>query len=184
MKVGDIMSNVFNEDSSHNIFTWDKIGDVHTGRTRLGEEMPVSMYRVLEYTMNHVLTEEYGNEKANELFRRAGHLAGTEFAKNILDTSLEFDGLDLSQKLIDMKIGILRIEKFDTEDGSFVLTIGEDLDCSGLPITNEVVCNYDEGFLAGIMKEYTGLEYCVREIDCWASGDRVCRFKGKVVAPL
>jgi predicted hydrocarbon binding protein len=57
----------------------------------------------------------------------------------------------------------------------------EDLDCSGLPITNETICNYDEGFIAGILNAYTGKTYEVRELDCWANGDRVCRFHGTVV---
>jgi predicted hydrocarbon binding protein len=59
-----------------------------------------------------------------------------------------------------------------------VLTVGQDLDCSGLPVTNETVCNYDEGFIAGILEAYTGKKYEVREVDCWANGDRVCRFNG------
>ena len=81
-----------------------------------------------------------------------------------------------------MKIGILRIESFDAETGEFVLTVAEDLDCSGLPPTNEVVCTYDEGFLSGILDVYSGKKYHVREIDCWANGDRVCRFNGKVIS--
>jgi len=77
-----------------------------------------------------------------------------------------------------MKIGILRMEAFDPDTGNIVLTVGQDLDCSGLPITNENVCIYDEGFIAGILEVYTGKKYDVREVDCWASGDRVCRFNG------
>ncbi|MGO5051014.1 hypothetical protein ACTQ6A_00640 [Lachnospiraceae bacterium LCP25S3_G4] len=41
------------------------------------------------------------------------------------------------------------------DNGEAILTVGEDLDCSGLPITGETVCNFDEGFLAGILKVYT-----------------------------
>lgn len=52
----------------------------------------------------------------------------------------------------------MRIEKFDMNTGEAILTVGEDLDCSGLPFTGETVCNYDEGFLAGILKEYTKKE--------------------------
>ena len=37
-----------------------------------------------------------------------------------------------------------------------VLTISEDADCSGLPAIGETVCNYDEGFLAGLLTAYTG----------------------------
>jgi hypothetical protein len=59
--------------------------------------------------------------------------------------------------------------------------VSEDLDCSGLPVTDETVCDYDEGFLMGILKEYSGKDYSVKEIDCWSSGDRVCRFEIKPV---
>jgi uncharacterized protein len=46
-------------------------------------------------------------------------------------------------------IGILRIEKADMEHMEFTVTVAEDLDCSGLPFTDEVLCKYDEGFIAG-----------------------------------
>ena len=72
------------------------------------------------------------------------------------------------------------MEKFDAETGDAVLTVGEDLDCSGLPVTGETVCNYDEGFLAGILKVYTKKDYVVTEVDCWATGSRVCRFEANV----
>ena len=62
------------------------------------------------------------------------------------------------------------------ESMRFTVTVAEDLDCSGLPFTDEVVCQYDEGFFAGIFEAYTGRPFSAREIDCWASGDRVCRF--------
>jgi predicted hydrocarbon binding protein len=88
---------------------------------------------------------------------------------------------NLQSVLLNMKVGILRMEAFDPETGSIVLTVGQDLDCSGLPVTNENVCTYDEGFIAGILEAYTGKKYDVREVDCWASGDRVCRFNGTVV---
>ena len=44
------------------------------------------------------------------------------------------------------------------------------------PVLGETVCNYDEGFLSGILSTYTGKEYNAVEVDCWATGDRVCRF--------
>ena len=87
----------------------------------------------------------------------------------------------LAEKMMAMKMGVARIEKLDRKDGSFVITVEEDLDCSGLPVTGEVVCNYDEGFFAGIAEAYNKIDYRVREIDCWASGDRVCRFAGEPV---
>lgn len=175
------MANIFFNEP-HHIFSWEKLGDIKRGREDLGEEMPVMVYRLLEYSMNHVLSEEYGVEQSNELFRKAGYLAGTEFAKNVLDLSLPLDefAAQLQKTLKDLKIGIMRIEEISEEADMILLTVAQDLDCSGLPPTDEVICNYDEGFLAGILKVYTNKNYIVREIDCWANGARVCRFKCSV----
>ncbi len=172
------MSNIF-MNSPHHIFSWEKLGNIKEGRGDLGEDVPVIVYRLMEYCMNHVLAEEFGLEEANELFRKAGYLAGSEFAKNVLDLSLELDAFvaHLQKMLKDLKIGILRIESMEEKSGTIILTVAQDLDCSGLPPTNEVVCNYDEGFLSGVLEAYTKKPYFVREIDCWSSGDRVCRFR-------
>jgi predicted hydrocarbon binding protein len=168
----------------HSAFSWDGLGDIKEGRGALGEDMPVLVYRLMQYTMLDVLSREFGEEKANGFFRSAGFLAGSEFARNALDLKAEFSQfLAILQKaLADLKIGILRMESFDAESGEMTMTVSEDLDCSGLPVTNENVCSYDEGFISGILEAYTGKKYDVREVDCWSSGDRVCRFKGTVTA--
>ncbi|NLT58051.1 MAG: 4-vinyl reductase [Clostridiales bacterium] len=174
--------NVFRDEVAHKGFTWERLGDIRAGRGELGEEMPVLVYRLMQYTMLDVLSAAYGLERANGHFRDAGYVAGTEFAKNTLDLQAEFGAFlaELQQALKSLKIGILRMEAFDPDTGEIVLTVGEDLDCSGLPISDEQVCVYDEGFISGILGAYTGKQYRVREVDCWASGDRVCRFVGKV----
>jgi predicted hydrocarbon binding protein len=163
-------------------FTWEKLGDIKEGRGDLGEDMPVLVYRLMQYTMLEILSDDVGLEKANEYFRSAGFLAGSAFAKNLLDLTADFNLFvaNLQKSLKDLKIGILRMEEFDSDTGNIVLTIGQDLDCSGLPVTNQTVCNYDEGFIAGILEAYSGKKYKVREVDCWANGDRVCRFKGVI----
>lgn len=176
------MENVFMKAKGHSSFSWDNLGNIKEGRGDLGEEMPVLVYRLMQYTMLDVLAKDYGLEKANDYLRAAGHLAGTEFARNTLDLNVDFDAFisNLQKTLQGLKIGILRMEDFNKDTGEIVLTVGQDLDCSGLPVTNETVCDYDEGFIAGILEQYTGKPYKVREIDCWASGDRVCRFRGSV----
>ena len=164
--------------NGHEVFAWETLGDIKEGRGDLGENMPVIVYRLMQFTMLDILSKAYGLEKANLFFKDAGFLAGTEFAKNILNLDSDFNtfAADLQKALEDLKIGILRIESLEDDGNKLVLTVGQDLDCSGLPITNENVCIYDEGFIAGILTTYTGKEYDVKEVDCWASGDRVCRF--------
>ena len=163
----------------HETFAWDTLGDIKEGRGDLGESMPVLVYRLMQFTMLDVLSKSYGLEAANSYFKDAGFLAGTEFAKNVLNLNTDFTtfAAELQKSLEELKIGILRVEAFEEGGDKLILTVGQDLDCSGLPITNENVCIYDEGFIAGILNAYTGKQYDVREVDCWASGDRVCRFR-------
>ena len=176
------MDNIFLQNSKHSTFSWDNLGNIREGRGNLGEEMPVLVYRLMQYTILDVLSKEFGATKANDLIRAAGHLAGTEFANNTLDLNVDLGTFvsNLQSSLEKLKVGILRMESFNIDTGELTLTVSQDLDCSGLPITNETVCDYDEGFIAGILMTYTGKPYRVREIDCWANGDRVCRFKGTV----
>jgi len=175
---------IFKKDNEgHERFSWSGLGDIKEGRGDLGEDVPVLVYRLMQFTMLDVLSKSLGLEEANQYFRDAGFLAGSEFAKNVLDLKVDFDSFiaSLQQTLVDLRVGVMRVEAFDPETGKLLLTVAQDLDCSGLPITNENVCTYDEGFIAGILHAYTDKIYDVREIDCWASGDRVCRFKADVV---
>jgi len=162
-------------------FSWDMLGDVGIGREHLGMQMPVLVYRLFQYTMRATLVREYGTDEMIRIFRKSGRLAGEEFAKNMLDLALPVMQFlaQLQAVAKELGIGILRVEKFDAESGSAVLTVSEDLDCSGLPVSGECVCNYDEGFIAGILGVYTKKPYFALEVDCWAKGDRVCRFEAE-----
>lgn len=174
------MENIFQKKGA--ITLENELGDIKNGRMNLGEQMPVEVYRLFQYTLRDVLASELGKDKMVELFRKAGEKAGSVFFQANLNGELEFDDFiaQLQTVLSQSKIGILRIEKFDAATGKAILTVAEDLDCSGLPILGETVCNYDEGFIAGILSEYTGKKYIVTEIDCWATGDRVCRFEAHI----
>ena len=145
------------EAEDENKFTWESIGDVIDGRKNLGEGMPVYVYRLFQFTIKDELVKRFGKEVVIDIFRNAGELAGREFANHLLNLELPFNEFiaHLQGVLEESKIGILRI-------------------------TGETVCNYDEGFLAGILKVYTKKEYVVTEVDCWATGSRVCRFEASV----
>jgi predicted hydrocarbon binding protein len=159
-------------------FEWRRLGDLMLGRGNIGPEMPVSVYRLMQYTLMDELNDVYGAAQAHELFRRAGLRAGKAFAENMLDRSLAFNEFiaQLQQRLHEMKIGILRMEKSDLVSLEFVLTMEEDVACSGLPISGQTVCWYDEGFIAGILGIYTQKNFVAVEVDCWATGGTVCRF--------
>lgn len=163
-------------------FKWADIGDITLGRPNLGKTTSVAVYRLMQYSLRSTLNKYLGGKQAAELFYQAGYLAGIEFSKNMLDLHLPFNEFvsQLQERLKDLNVGILRIEKADLEKMELTLVVTEDIDCSGLPITNETVCDYDEGFISGILESYTGNKFIVTEIDCWSKGDRVCRFEAKL----
>jgi predicted hydrocarbon binding protein len=165
------------------IFSWDLLGDIATGRPNLGPNMRLEVYRLLQFTFRDVIEQYYGSEKADQIFYEAGKLAGTEFYKNIFSNIIDFNEFvnNLQEKLRDMGIGILRVEEANIDEGSFILTVSEDLDCSGLPELGYETCIYDEGFIAGLLESFTGNSFKVKEIDCWCTGDRTCRFTAEIV---
>ena len=174
---------MFTEERDHLQFSWKDLGDIERGRPSLGVTVPVSYYRLLQYTLRDVLIKRYDVKTAQEIFVEAGRQAGNEFCQNMLNQDLEFNDFlaELQKVLKETGSGILEIEKADFDTMEFIVSMGEDLDCSGLPVSNETVCNYDEGFIRGIFETYTNKEFCVIETDCWATGHRACRFKINVI---
>lgn len=61
-------------------------------------------------------------------------------------------------------------------EGRFIITVAEDLDCSGLPELGTPLCTYDEGCIAALLEGFAGKSFTVQEVDCWCTGDRTCRF--------
>ena len=165
-------------------FHWDLLGDIELGRPNLGPTTRLEVYRLMQFVFRDVLEDKFGTEKTDEIFYDAGKLAGLHFYKQFLAEITDFNEFvkKLQSLLKDMGIGILRIEKADIEAGSFVLTVSEDLDCSGLPEIDTEICVYDEGFIAGLMESFTGSRFKVKEIDCWCTGDRTCRFTAEAIA--
>lgn len=175
---------MFKEEREEYTFEWDMIGDIGEGRPNLGTTIDVAVYRLMQFTLRDVLIKEFDTETADRIFYNAGELAGREFCKKMINKNNDFNGFiqETQELLSKLKIGILRIEEADLENMNFTLTVAEDLDCSGLPVSDEEICNYDEGFISGLLLEYSGKKFDVKEVDCWCSGDRVCRFDVKPAA--
>lgn len=172
---------MFAEERTETQFQWTMLGQIDTGRPNLGFTTDVAVYRLMQFTLRDVLIQEYGVEAADRVFHKAGETAGRNFYEHLITRRNSFNEFvaELQDLLRQLKIGILRIEKGDLEKLTFTLTVAEDLDCSGLPACNEQICTYDEGFISGLFKAHTGRDFFVKEVDCWCSGDRVCRFEVK-----
>ncbi len=164
-------------------FSWELLGDLALGRPNLGQQTRLEVYRLMQFCFRDVMEQQLGTEKTDEIFYAAGKMAGQAFYDHTLQGISDFDEFvsRLQAVFKEMGIGIVRVEKADLEAGSFVLTVSEDLDCSGLPELDYEICIYDEGFIAALMERFTGKPFRVKEIDCWCTGDRTCRFTADVV---
>ncbi len=165
------------------LFDWSLLGDIQAGRPNLGKTTSLEVYRLMQFTIRDVLEQHLGDQEADAIFYEAGKLAGKHFYQHFLAGAEDMDGfLLLTQRVLEeLGIGILRIERADLDQGVIVLTVSEDLDCSGLPELDYEICVYDEGFFAALLESFTGKKFTVKEIDCWCTGDRTCRFKAEAV---
>jgi len=150
---------------------------------KMGDQIGLIPYRMLQYTVRDVTEQRIGTEACNKLYYAAGDVAGKFFFDTFMGEfkNLPLNGFlgELQRILKELGVGILRVEKADVDKGEFTLTVSEDLDCSGLPDIGIEVCNYDEGFIAGIFYKFTGVVFKAKEVDCWCTGDRTCRFEVK-----
>lgn len=159
-------------------FEWELLGDVQQGRPNLGNTTRLEVYRLMQFCFRDVLEQRLGSEEADRIFYDSGYLAGRQFYQHLIGPQEDINVMVSKLQTVarDMGIGILRIEEVDLDRGWLVLTVSEDLDCSGLPESGEQLCTYDEGFIAAILESFSGCAFKVKEVDCWCTGDRTCRF--------
>lgn len=164
-------------------FSWSLLGNIDEGRPNIGNTTRVEVYRLMQFTFRDVMEKKLGTEETDQLFYDAGKLAGKAFYDHYLKDVVNLSDFinQLQELLRELGIGILRIEQMDMEKGELVLTVSEDLDCSGLPENGIEICTYDEGFISALLESFTGTPFTVKEIDCWCTGDRTCRFLAKTL---
>ena len=159
-------------------FSWNLLGNIEEGRPNLGNQTRLEVYRLMQFCFRDVMEQKLGTEETDRIFYDSGYLAGSQFYTNVIGQPADMDDFvkKLQAALKDLGIGILRVEEADLPAGRLVLTVSEDLDCSGLPELNYEICTYDEGFIAALLESFSGTRFSVKEIDCWCTGDRTCRF--------
>lgn len=165
-------------DRRRHVLSWDLLGDLQQGRPNLGPHLRVEVYRLLQFSLRDVIERHYGTSTTDALFYEAGYQSGRHYYDHLIGPVSDFDEFikRAGQSLRDLGIGILQVEEADPAGERFVITISEDLDCSGLPVQDDTICTYDEGFIAALLESFNNKSYVVREVDCWATGARTCRF--------
>lgn len=157
-------------------FNFDLIHD--TKDTNLGKFVSLDTFRLAQYTLRTVLEEKFGLEVADDLFYKAGKLFGEKFYEQYIfpvENIEEFT--NKAQYFLKEKgIGLLRMEETNLLEGKIVLTIGENSERSSLAYADDEPSVYEEGFLAALFSCFTQKKWQAKEIDCWCSDSKTCRF--------
>ncbi|MBI9018612.1 MAG: 4-vinyl reductase [Phycisphaerae bacterium] len=169
---------MFTEKHETASFTWDLLGDIETGRPNLGMSCPVLVYRLFKQNMTAELIRQFGRDKAIKLIKNAGYHAGRECCNAVFDCDLppQMFMISLQMMFKENNIAIINFEKADFDNWQLVIAVNEGLECSGIAPMGHPGCFYLEGFFGGILETYAGRKFIIKEIDCWAAGQRVCRF--------
>jgi hypothetical protein len=159
-------------------FSWELLGNLADGRPSLGRHARLEVYRLMQFCLRDVLEGEVGTIRTDRVFSKAGTLAGRHFYEQLVAPVADLAAffVKLRELFLEMGIGILQVEEEDLAHGRLVLTLAEDLECSGMPELSYEICTYDEGFLSGLLEAHTGKRFLVKEVDCWCTGGHTCRF--------
>lgn len=166
-------------------FSWGTVGDVDLGRSNLGTMVRLEAYRLIQGTFCEMLEEEYGTVRCEELYRKAGKRAGSLFYELCCGyvTTFEHFTESLAYAFRHMGIALIEVEMVGTGAWSFVVTLYEDMSCSGRNNSGDERCFYHEGFLAGIFEAYGHMEFEVRTVHNWTFIQRSCRFSVEAIIP-
>ncbi len=143
-------------------------------------DIPIYVYRLFQITLAEVLIDKYGIGEMTAVFRDCGKLAGRAFVQQNITPGLSFGEFldELSVKLRETKLGYLNIDRYDEESDTGLISIGDYLNCTGI-YGGKSLCSYEEGFISGLLYEYTKKYYSVTETECRGSGSDICRFSIK-----
>ena len=98
-------------------FEWSHLGDIQLGRPNLGNTTTVAVYRLMQFTLRDATIKHTDPRTAARIFYDAGFTAGKALYENMLGKPGSLDDFvaKLQAVLLELKIGILRVEEADAQ---------------------------------------------------------------------
>jgi predicted hydrocarbon binding protein len=131
-------------------------------RPNLQNFLPLATYRLLRISG---MKELFG-ESTKPVLYRLGKILSSYF-----DVKKENDLLALVK---DLGIGIPEI--VEKNEDKITIDLYECMTCAGLPITGELICDLECGFLAGGIEKITGRKTKGIQTKSWTAGNDYCEF--------
>lgn len=143
-----------------NKFAFDELN--FSVRPNLKNVLPLATYRLLRISgMKELFSESTGH-----VLYRLGKILSTYF-----EVKTEEDLLKLVK---DLGIGIPEIA--EKGEDKIIIDLYECMTCAGLPITGELICDLECGFLAGGIEKITGRKTKGTQTKSWTAGNDYCEF--------
>ena len=110
-------------------FSWDMLGDLQLGRPNLGPTTRLEVYRLMLFSFRDVMEQNLGTAETDRIFYEAGRMAGTHMYEHLIgnpETLNDFVA-QVQKVLLDLGVGILRVEQADPEKGAFPVRFSQTL---------------------------------------------------------
>jgi uncharacterized protein len=131
-------------------------------RPILGEEVPLSLFRILRIIGMRSLLGESSGQTLYVMGKSVGNMLGA-------------DTMEALKKTInDLKIGIPEVEIIDEDH--LTVRLYECITCAGFPFTGEMFCDMESGIIAGLLEKVYGKKAKSTQTKSWSAGFTFCEF--------
>ncbi|OPY64760.1 MAG: V4R domain protein [Syntrophorhabdus sp. PtaU1.Bin050] len=135
----------------------------HVVRPRLGEDIPLVLYRVLRVIgMRNILGESSG-ATLYMMGKQIGTMVGAK------------DLAEFEAKIKELKVGIPEVQVINEDQ--LVVKLYECITCAGFTYTGEMFCDMESGIIAGLLEGVYGKKARSTQTKSWSVGYSYCEFE-------
>jgi uncharacterized protein len=144
----------------------------HVNRPKLGDDIPVSVFRVFRQFSAHYSEDILGEKGARTVFVHAGRELGLEIGKQLYTEDLNEYLEKVKGFVYESNIGILSTVLADSE--KLIMQLDECVTCAGMPNIGKKICHFEVGLVGGVVQAYLDKNVYAYETKCNANGDDCC----------
>lgn len=159
------------------------VGDVYSGRKRLGPYVSLTHYRGLTIGFTTYMHDKLGH-MGDAILYSVGRLTARTAMADVLQ---EIPDRENALRRIFDEIranGIAVPEVVERTEHRIDVRLYENVTSAGVKETGHPLCHYQSGMLTGIFEVLTRRKVLSHEVKCWGLGDRFCEFQLELGAPL
>ncbi|OPY70086.1 MAG: V4R domain protein [Syntrophorhabdus sp. PtaU1.Bin002] len=135
----------------------------HITRPRLGEDIPLVLYRILRVIgMRNILGETSG-ATLYMMGKQVGAMVGAK------------DLAEFEAKIKELKVGIPEVQVINEDQ--LVVKLYECITCAGFTYTGEMFCDMESGIIAGLLEGVYGKKARSTQTKSWSVGYSYCEFE-------